>query len=504
VSGSVPAGNESYGLHWFRRDLRVAGNPALRWSWQEHRGRVLGLFCFDAKFLARPDFSTDRFAFFLATIEKLRDELRAGGGDLLVLDRAPGEAFPALWRALADQGLTRPATVSFNRDYEPFARERDRAVTALLEEAGVAVHTECDHLLIEPDELRKDEDAAKDQPRYYQVYSAFARRWFDLLRTPRVQARLQAQKAGLKYLDALTGDGQAHRGMFTLTWPALFGKGAPPDDHLQRFIEQTAPRVRVPLPEAGPLAARARLATFRKHLADYKTERDRPDVDGTSRLSIYFKNGSLTTAQVIAALGLQSAEFGEGTGESTFLRELVWREFYYHVLWHRPDVETRAFLPQFRALAWENREDWFEAWKAGRTGYPIVDAGMRQLAATGWMHNRVRMIVASFLTKDLLIDWRWGERYFMERLLDGDLAPNNGGWQWAASTGCDPQPYFRIFNPTLQGKRFDPQGAYVRHFLPERRGDDARTIHEAQAPIVEHAQQKVKALAMYKRGGDRR
>ena len=501
MSAPRSPGGESYGVHWFRRDLRVAGNPALRWSWQEHRGRVLGLFCFDAKFLARPDFSSDRFAFFLATIERLRDELRAAGGDLLVLDRAPGDAFPSLWRALSDQGVARPATVSFNRDYEPFARERDRAVTVLLQEAGVAVHTECDHLLIEPDELRKDGDAAKDLPRYYQVYSAFARRWFDLSQTPAVRARLQAQKAGLKYLDALAGDAHAHRGMFTLTWAALFGKAPPPADHLQRFIAQTAPRVRVPLPEAGPLAARARLAAFRERLGDYKSERDRPGTDGTSRLSIYFKNGSLTTAQVIAALGLQAAEFGEGTGKSTFLRELVWREFYYHVLWHRPDVETRAFLPQFRDLGWENREDWFDAWKAGQTGYPIVDAGMRQLAATGWMHNRVRMIVASFLTKDLLIDWRWGERYFMERLLDGDLAPNNGGWQWAASTGCDPQPYFRIFNPTLQGKRFDPDGAYVRLFLPERRGDDARVIHEPRAPIVEHAQQKVKALAMYKRGG---
>ena len=494
-------GAEAYGLHWFRRDLRVAGNPALRWSWQEHQGRVLGLFCFDARFLARPDFSSDRFAFFLATIEKLRDELRAAGSDLLVLDRAPGEAFPFLWQALDDAGAGRPATVSFNRDYEPFARERDSRVTALLEGGGVAVHTECDHLLIEPEELRKD-DAAKDQPRYYQVYAAFARRWFELLETPRVRARLQAQQQGLQYLDGLDGDAHAHRGLFKVTWRQLFAKASPPSDHLLRQADDTAPRVRVPLPDAGALAARARLAAFRKHLSSYKTMRDRPDTDGTSRLSIYFKNGSLTTAQVIAALGLQSAALGEGTGASTFLRELAWREFYYHVLWHRPDVETRAFLPQFRDLAWENREEWFEAWKAGRTGYPIVDAGMRQLAQTGWMHNRVRMIVASFLTKDLLIDWRWGERWFMERLLDGDLAPNNGGWQWAASTGCDPQPYFRVFNPTLQGKRFDPDGAYVRQFVRERRQeDDARALHEPKDPIVDHAKQKVKALAMYRRGG---
>jgi deoxyribodipyrimidine photo-lyase len=256
--------------------------------------------------------------------------------------------------------------------------------------------------------------------------------------------------------------------------------------------------VLVPIPRAGSRAALERLRAFAPRLGDYKQRRDLPAEDGTSRLSIYFKNGSLTSAQVVAALELAAAPFGTATGKSTFLRELAWREFYVHVLWHRPDVETRAFLPRFRALAWENREDWFERWKAGRTGYPIVDAGMRQLAQTGWMHNRVRMIVASFLTKDLLIDWRWGERWFMERLLDGDLGPNNGGWQWAASTGCDPQPYFRIFNPVLQGRRFDPTGAYVRAFVPERRADDAKTIHEPRDPIVDHATQKQKTLALYR------
>jgi len=490
-------------VHWFRRDLRLAGNPALRWSWSEHRGRVLGLFCFDAAFLARPDFSSDRFAFFLATLVALRIELRAAGGDLLVLDQGPTQAFPRLWASLEQHGVRRPATVSFNRDYEPFARARDQAVTAQLEGCGIAVHTECDHLVIEPDELRKEEAAAgKHGARYFQIYSAFARRWFDLLGSPRVRARIETQRQGLAALDKrgarAGGTGKAEP-LFALTWPGLFGGGPMPPDHLQRFIDETASRVRVPLPPAGEWAARARLRAFSGSLASYKTERDRPDIVGTSRLSLYFKNGSLTTAQVIAELGLETATFGEGTGASTFLRELVWREFSYHVLWHRPDVETRAFLPQFRELAWENRQDWFDAWKDGRTGYPMVDAGMRQLAETGWMHNRVRMVVASFLTKDLLIDWRWGERYFMERLLDGDLAPNNAGWQWAASTGCDPQPYFRIFNPTLQSKRFDPEGAYVRRFVAERRKDDARAIHLPREPLVDHATQKEKALALYRR-----
>jgi deoxyribodipyrimidine photo-lyase len=291
---------------------------------------------------------------------------------------------------------------------------------------------------------------------------------------------------------------------FRLTWRTLFGDGPPPVDKLESFSDENARRVRVPIPPAGSVAALARLRRFTPRLAEYKGARDLPSLDGTSRLSMYFKNGSLTPAQVIAALEIADATFAEGTSRSAFLREIVWREFYYHVLWHRPDVEAQAFLPQFRKLRWQNREDWFEAWKAGRTGYPLVDAGMRQLAETGWMHNRVRMVVASFLTKDLLIDWRWGERYFMDRLLDGDLAPNNGGWQWAASTGCDPQPYFRIFNPTLQSQKFDPDGTYLRSYLPERKDDDRKAIHLPRKPIVDHAKQKVKALAMYKKAAGKK
>jgi deoxyribodipyrimidine photo-lyase len=490
-------GSASWGVHWFRRDLRVAGNPALAWSRREHKGRVLGLFCFDAAFLARPDFSVDRFAFFLATLAALADELRAAGGDLLVLDEGPGPAFERLFAALDAAGAARPATVSFNRDYEPFARARDAAVTELLtQRLGAAVHTERDHLVVEPDELRK-KDTPDDATTFYQVYGPFARRWRELFETPRVRARVDEQREGLAYLDR-RARGAAPR-LFSLTWRGLFGAASPPPDHLARFTELNARRVRVPIPPAGSLAAMERLRAFAPRLPRYAERRDRPAEDGTSRLSIYFKNGSLTPAQAISALGLLRGRAGRG--RDAFLRELVWREFYYHVLWHRPDVETRAFLPRLRALPWQNREDWFERWKEGRTGFPIVDAGMRQLDATGWMPNRVRMIVASFLTKDLLIDWRWGERWFMQRLLDGDLAANNGGWQWAASTGCDPQPYFRVFNPVLQGRRFDPTGAYVRAFVPERRGADARAVHEPQpdGALVEHAAQKKKALEMYGR-----
>ncbi len=267
------------------------------------------------------------------------------------------------------------------------------------------------------------------------------------------------------------------------------GGQAPLEDRLDAV--SAGIQARVPTPKAGSLAAWGALESFRRRLADYGDARDIPSTNGTSHFSIYFKNGSLTVAQVIAALGLKAFARGAGGGPAKFLSELIWREFYYCILFHFPRVETTAFLEKYADLKWENREDWFAAWCEGRTGFPIVDAGMRQLNTTGWMHNRVRMIVASFLTKDLLIDWKWGEKYFMERLLDGDLAPNNGGWQWAASTGCDPQPYFRIFNPHLQEKKFDPKGEYVLRYLPEVDSD------RYPRPIVDHAVQREKALALY-------
>ncbi|HET9869929.1 MAG TPA: deoxyribodipyrimidine photo-lyase, partial [bacterium] len=448
----------AYGLHWFRRDLRLAGNPALRWSWKEHRGRVLGVFCFDAKFLARSDFSHDRFGFFLKTLGELRKELRAAGGDLLVLDQGPREGFTRLWKALRQKGVEAPATLSFNRDYEPFARERDAAMTEMLTGWGARVHTERDHLILEPEELFKQ--APGD---FYQVYTPFARKWSSLFRSPRFRERVTGQKAALKA--ALAGPKKEK--LFHLTWDGLFGGGCPLTDHFDRVAQANAKKLSVPLPPAGTAAALARLSAFKKKLSFYHKDRDIPSRDATSQMSLYFKNGSLTPAMALAHLGLEDEAFAAPGGPPRYLMEVVWREFYYHILWHCPRVEKEAFLERYKDLPWENRKDLFEAWKEGKTGYPLVDAGMRQLRKTGWMHNRVRMVVASFLTKDLLIDWRWGEKYFMEKLLDGDLAPNNGGWQWAASTGCDPQPYFRVFNPRLQSERFDPEGLYIREHVPE-------------------------------------
>lgn len=492
---------EPFGIHWFRRDLRVAGNPALQWNWKQHGGRVVGLFAFDPKFLARPDFSPNRFAFFLETLRALRAELQSVGSDLLVLDRGPAEAFAELLTALG-RSRKLPAAVSFNRDYEPFARERDLAITQLLEEKHkIQIHTERDHLLIEPHEILKDNHGAT-----YQIYSPFAKRWFERLNNSDVRSRLEVQKRGLEYLRDRAG-GKSHAGLFRLSWSDLIDTASLPADHLEPYLAANSKLVSVPIPKAGSLAAYETLNAFKgSRLEKYAEARDFPEIAGTSHLSIYLKNGSITSAQVIAALDLQDETFATKNGSSVYLKEIVWREFYYYILFHHPRVEHEAFLTKFKNLDWENREDYFEAWKSGNTGFPIVDAGMRQLNSTGWMHNRVRMIVASFLTKDLLISWQWGERYFMEKLLDGDLAPNNGGWQWAASTGCDPQPYFRIFNPLLQSQKFDSEGNYIRKYIPELRALDGEEIHAPLSagsrvsyprPIVDHQEQKEKALELY-------
>lgn len=476
-----------YAIHWFRRDLRVSDNPALNWARRDLNGRVLGLFCFDSKFLSRPDFSVNRFGFFLSTLKALQTELRELGGDLLVMDVGPAQAFAKLFQTLSDKKIRLPRLVSFNRDYEPFARERDSAIRKLLsEDFGITVHTARDHLIIEPEELSKPDGGV------YKIFTPFSRRWNELFRQNDFQRRL---------------DSPFKPGRFSLTWDGLFAGSCPLIDSFQEYFERNQKQITVKLPQAGSVIALSRLKQFKiDRLEQYNEQRDLPSVRGTSGLSIFLKNGSLTSAQIFSELNVDRPDFGLKDGKNTYLKEVVWREFYYHILYHFPLVEHEAFIEKFRNIQWENRIEFFEAWKLGQTGFPIVDAGMRQLNQTGWMHNRVRMIVASFLSKDLLIDWRWGEKYFMEKLLDGDLAPNNGGWQWAASTGCDPQPYFRIFNPWTQSKKFDPFGKYIRKYVPELASLTDKQIHEPHRsgqrldyprPIVDHAQRRQLALEKY-------
>ncbi|MFN7728951.1 MAG: cryptochrome/photolyase family protein [Bdellovibrio sp.] len=489
------AANETtaFGIHWFRRDLRIAGNPALRLQFERFSGRVVGVFFFDSQFLRREDFSHHRFALFLETLKELQNEMVSLGGELLVIDGLVQDAFPKLLASLK----TKPALVTWNRDYEPYARHRDQQMQALLQKDGLDVLTERDHLIFEPHEIVKEDHS------FYQVYSPFAKRWYDRFNKPDIQTRIQSQKKGLQYLSK-RARGQGAPTFMTLKWSELYRREAPFPDALMQFIQKNSPHVSISIPKAGSLAAYKTLRQFSGELEHYGVNRDFPGINGTSQMSLYLKNGAITTAQIIAELQLGQEDFRSESGPNRYLKELVWREFYYSILWHAPRIENEAFLEKYKEIQWPNNPEWFRRWCEGTTGFPIIDAGMRQLSTTGWMHNRVRMIVASFLCKDLLIDWRWGENYFMKMLLDGDLAPNNGGWQWAASTGCDPQPYFRIFNPSLQSRKFDPNGDYIRTYVEELRHVKDKSIHEPEgvpgypAPIVDHSAQRALALALYK------
>lgn len=488
---------KNYGIHWFRRDLRVAGNSALQRNWRINKGYTLGIFCFDKKFLARSDFSINRFQFFIETLLELKKELRLIGSDLLVLDIGPLEAFSFLFEKLKKNNLSLPNTITWNRDYEPFAIKRDSTMESFFKKQNIVIHTERDHLIIEPNELFKDSDHLG-----YSVYTPFARKWLKLFKTDEVQERISTQKSGLTYLKNYK-KGNLKK-MFKLTWEKLCQKKIIFPDTLKNYRSQNIKSVTINIPTAGSLAAFDKLQNFKAILKEYSFKRDFPFEEGTSGFSIFLKNGSLTNAQIISFLDLKPYEKRSSSGQAVFFSELIWREFYYHVIYRNPLVEKQAFNKKYLNLKWRNNKKWFQAWKEGKTGFPIVDAGMRQLIATGVMHNRLRMIVASFLIKDLLIDWRWGEKYFMEQLLDGDLAPNNGGWQWAASTGCDAQPYFRIFNPWTQGKKFDLKGQYIKKYIPELKDLDSKSLHqpilnhkEYPAPIVDHSIQREKTLNFY-------
>lgn len=491
---------QEWGIHWFRRDLRIPGNEALKVNWKKNQGRTLGFFCFDSNFLSRPDFSHNRFAFFIKTLKALKEDLVEQGGDLLVVDCLPHEAFPKLIHFLKENNYKLPSLISWNRDYEPFARHRDSQIEEILRDLGIEVYHSRDHLLFEPHEILKS-----DNPNdHYQVYSPYARKWFEKMHSPEGQSRLQAQHKAYDYFQKKNRSAD----LFKMKWAELTLKNNFPfKESLEAFEKENQKSVTITIPEAGFFTAFAELIKFKKKIEDYKEKRDFPSLAATSRFSIYLKNGSLAVPQIISFLGLEKVSWKEKNGPAHFVKELVWREFYYSILFHRPSVETKSFLPHYENIKWENNETFFQKWKEGKTGFPIVDAGMRELKQTGWMHNRVRMIVASFLTKDLLINWQWGENYFMKELLDGDLAPNNGGWQWAASTGCDPQPYFRIFNPWLQSAKFDPEGLYIKKYVKELEKAPAEDLHDPEAdrsrwgyprPIVDHSRQRDKALRLYK------
>jgi deoxyribodipyrimidine photo-lyase len=445
----------SCALFWFRRDLRIADNAGLCAALREFKV-VWPVFVFDPRILGAADMGAPRVAFLLDCLDSLARNIEACGGALILRRGDPADELLRLARD------TRAEAIYWNRDYEPFARERDAKVARQAESAGLKVAAFKDGVIHEPHEVLKGDGTP------YAVYSPYSRAW-----------------------RALPKEKPLPRAKFALPE----GEARPASEPLPALAACGFTLAACGLPKGGEKAARERLTRFMSGpVLAYRSQRNFPSINGTSRLSADLRFGTLSPRTVLAAAEKASAEAApREKGEvEVFVNEIIWREFYRQVLWHHPRVVSEAFKPAFNDIAWENNEAHFKAWCDGRTGYPIVDAAMRQLNATGWMHNRLRMIVAMFLTKDLLVDWKWGERYFMQRLVDGDLASNNGGWQWSAGTGTDAQPYFRIFNPTSQAEKFDPEGRFIERYLPE-----ANSLGYP-APIVDHADQRLKVLKLFK------
>jgi deoxyribodipyrimidine photo-lyase len=465
-------------LFWFRADPRLEDNTGLREAARDAGGDVVPFFTLDRASLTSDRIAPARVRFLL---ESLADLARAveRAGSRLALDHGPAAVtvLRAARRARAD-------AVYWNDEYEPALEKRDDEVERGLSAAGIAVRRFHDRLLLPPGAL------ATRSGKPFVVFTPFRRACEALpVATPLPAVRrLAAHDLPARPLPTL---GELGLEAEQERWPG------------------------------GATEAKKRLVRFVRHcLARYGAERDLLASDAISRLSADLACGTLSPRTVAArALAAARAEPRDrllAASVAKFVTELRWRDFYAHVLHHFPHCESGAFRREYDAVRWAGDPAHFETWSAGRTGYPLVDAAMRELAATGFMHNRARMIVASFLTRDLLLDWRLGERHFMRQLVDGDLASNNGGWQWAAGTGTDAQPFFRIFNPVLQGQRFDPDGAYVRRWVPELARVPARWIHRPwEAPplvlagagvtpgaeyperVVEHDEQREKALAMF-------
>jgi len=453
-------------IHWFRRDLRLFDHQALARAGEGGRP-VIGLFVLDPTILERPDTGPSRVAYLAGALAALDAGLRRKGSRLVV---RRGDARVVVPASAAETGA---ALVTAIRDFEPFARARDEAVATALATDGRELWLSAEQLLLDPTTLPP-----------LRTFSACRRRFESALaegvpRAPRSPGFLPARS--LPRTDRLPG------------------------------ARALGFRAADAVMEAGERPAARRLATFAEsRLSDYANARDDPAADATSRLSADLRFGVVSVRTAIrAALEAGRAEPRAEAGVKAWLNELAWRDFYASLLWHFPEVETLEYKAELRGLRWGVPGRRLDAWVNGRTGYPIVDAAMRQLAGEHFMHNRCRMIVASFLVKDLHLDWRLGERHFMRELVDGDLANNNGGWQWCASTGADSQPHFRIFNPVLQGERHDPTGAYVRRWVPELRQIPDRYIHrpwEAPSPpkgyaprIVDHGREREVALKLYRR-----
>jgi deoxyribodipyrimidine photo-lyase len=441
-------------LFWHRRDLRISDNVGLTAARQQSQ-KVVGVFCLDPLILERDDVAPARVAYMIGSLRELSDRYIQAGSQLIILQDQPMRAVPALAKALSAKA------VFCNRDVEPYGRERDCTVSEALKQVGIPLQTFWDQLLHSPKEIV----TGAGQP--YTVYTPFWRNW-----------KAKAKMAPAETLQGAEGlspsEQEAAHKVGSIDLPTAKDLG---------FVWQNEL-----LLAPGEQAAQERLENFcQGAIAEYKEQRNFPAVAGTSHLSAALKFGTIGVRTVWAAADAASKRSRSDETASniqTWQQELAWREFYQHAMYAFPSLAEGAFREPFKNFPWGDNDAHFQAWCDGMTGYPIVDAAMRQMNQLGWMHNRCRMIVASFLTKDLLVDLRRGEKYFMQRLYDGDLSANNGGWQWSASSGMDPKP-LRIFNPASQAKKFDPEAEYIREWLPELRSVDTEFLVTGEIPAEE-------------------
>jgi deoxyribodipyrimidine photo-lyase len=424
-------------IFWFRRDLRLEDNAGLYHALKQ-TNEVVPVFIFDKNILNKLEDKTDaRVTFIHREITRIQNELRGLGSDLKIYYGHP----ETIWDELLTEHSV--SAVYTNNDYEPYAQERDNTVRKILNDKNIPFYTYKDQCIFEKDEVLKDDGKP------YTVFTPYSRKWKAKL----TKFHLKPYPTE-KYFSSFSKN-------INSEMPTLESMGFEKSD--------------IEIPDREFSA---------KIINSYHLQRNFPAIKGTSRLSVHLRFGTIS----VRAL----AKFAQNKNE-TFLNELIWRDFYMMILWHFPHVANGAFKPQYDQIEWRNNEKEYELWCEGKTGYPLVDAGMRELNATGIMHNRVRMVVASFLCKHLLIDWRWGEAYFAKKLLDFDLSANNGGWQWAAGSGCDAAPYFRIFNPQSQLEKFDKELVYTKKWVPEF--DDP---FQYSKPIVDHKMARERCLATYK------
>lgn len=424
-------------IFWFRRDLRVADNHGFYEALTAGRP-VLPVFIFDTDILNDLEDNDSRVTFILREVRKLHDIFEQHGSSFWIYHGKPIDAFKRLHAEYAID------SVFMNQDYEPYALARDRQVAGFIGSVGIKPRLFKDHVIFHQNDILNDSGSP------YTIFTPYSKKWKARLAETGIN-----EYCSEKYLQNL-----------------LKMEPLPKFHHIDiGFRPGNYP---VPPLNIDPVV-----------LANYEKKRDFPAEEGTTRLGVHLRFGTVSIRQVTAAALNYSG---------TFLNELIWRNFYIDILWHFPYVQTNSFKRDYDHIQWLNSEKDFARWCEGTTGYPMVDAGMKQLDETGYMHNRLRMVVASFLCKHLLIDWRWGEAYFADKLLDFELASNNGGWQWAAGSGCDAAPYFRIFNPMVQREKFDPELAYIKKWLPHY-GTSAYP-----KPIVEHKIARDRAIRVYQQG----